>query len=408
MKRRIAPVILITAVLALSGCGQEGCSQKDSAGAVKPSAAPSVQETGTAYDTGMFRGMCPAGWTYLPGTDLFSTDGSPDPAQARFYKGMDPDDGMDELLCANVTVNLYQKNITLLDSRGLYENVVNITRFIGDDEWVGFTGEFGEYVNFDLQLETENCVWQATGVLNNTKSSYTMDDADFIEILETLDYYTAEQNGTAGTPTPSATPTPTVKPIVTSKPTASPTPTSEPTPTAAPTPAQHEHSLAAYPAVEPGCETEGHWTYYVCSGCGEVFDYQYQPTTIAAETRPALGHDFVRTGGGAPSCIHPGSKVYNCSRCGLEYIEEIPPAPEIDEAHAWSNYTPDPSDPNHYHYQYCALCGATRAGDLHVFPGYYDSYDQIYHYYTCPVCGGSVAETHSGDPCACGHTGPVG
>ena len=73
------------------------------------------------------------------------------------------------------------------------------------------------------------------------------------------------------------------------------------------------------PAVTPTCTTAGNNAYYLCDVCGQVYkDAQNQePTTVDAETLPALGHAMQKTEAVKPTYLAPGNNAYyTCSRCG--------------------------------------------------------------------------------------------
>ncbi len=54
------------------------------------------------------------------------------------------------------------------------------------------------------------------------------------------------------------------------------------------------HDLHLQPRVEPTCTTAGHEAYYTCGHCSDIFIYttEYVPTTLAAVTIPASGHNW--------------------------------------------------------------------------------------------------------------------
>lgn len=268
------------------------------------------------------------------------------------------------------------------------------------------------------------------------------------------------------TPTSTETPTPTETPHPSASPTPSPqgegsvtpAPTDEPTPSPteepAPTEAPHEHTLTAYPYEQQKCNADGHWTYYVCSECGAVLDYQYNPTTIeaeiipadsithdlrddgytaptctaaghqdyicwncgmtASEEIPALGHDFQRTGGDIATCSTPGHKVYNCSRCGEEYVEEIPAMGQDAPLEAHTYVVENIYSDEDHHVTYCHDCGRVFSEEYHVLLYYPKAGEEsMYHVSYCDICNTEVNTglTHvmvDGTCVYCGYTGAVG
>ena len=483
MRKHILSVLaaLLVTVL-ISGCSFGGSSGgNDQISTTTKSAGTETKEDSTPYDTGVFRGVAPAGWTYVPAVDIFSEDNAPDPESAVIYKGYESE--ADTLRCASVSIFWNKKGTTILDSRNLYENVEEKTFEINGRTWEGYTGDFSDYHNFNFVCEDTGCVWQINGLLNGSKSQFSLDDQDFKDILAGLDYYSAENTGTdeksssasadsKATPVPKVTKEPetTETPTQTPHPSASPTPspqgegsvtpapTDEPTPSPteepAPTEAPHEHTLTAYPYEQQKCNADGHWTYYVCSECGAVLDYQYNPTTIeaeiipadsithdlrddgytaptctaaghqdyicwncgmtASEEIPALGHDFQRTGGDIATCSTPGHKVYNCSRCGEEYVEEIPAMGQDAPLEAHTYVVENIYSDEDHHVTYCHDCGRVFSEEYHVLLYYPKAGEEsMYHVSYCDICNTEVNTglTHvmvDGTCVYCGYTGAVG
>ena len=425
--------LLISAVLA-AGCG--GGSGK-SGGDTKETSEPGsntggfVFAKGETYDTGAFTGICPDGWTYVPVKEIFSDDDKTDPKSAALYKGMESE--TDSFRCANVQVTLYEKDVYLIDSRGFYDKTEDKTLEIDGKTWEGFLGDYGSYKNFLFTMEDETCIWQVTGLLNGSKSTFELSDKDFETILASLSDY-SHSSASSGTvieepETPKATPAPSPAPetneesfsvlhpeapegggtTVPERNTESFTVLHPEAPegggtTIPDTP--HEHSLTAYYNVDSTCTEDGHWTYYVCSECGAVLDYQYNPTTIAEEVIPAKGHDWVRVEGGDPGdCQHQGKKFYECSRCGEETIEYLGYGPHNYVPNGHSDGTCVDSSYNYYR---CTICGDEYAEDLgalgpytskeyHKGPFHWDVYSYGAHSLDCDACG-MPTETESHDP----------
>ena len=83
----------------------------------------------------------------------------------------------------------------------------------------------------------------------------------------------------------------------------------------------HQYTKAVTP---PTC-TEGGYTTYTCTVCGDTYtDDRTEP----------LGHDFHDTVI-APSCGRDGYTEYRCTLCGYSYRDQYTPA--LD--HTWTQWT---------------------------------------------------------------------
>ena len=88
----------------------------------------------------------------------------------------------------------------------------------------------------------------------------------------------------------------------------------------------HTHRLSLIPAKEATCTESGNTAYYVCSGCGRLFedDDGNIETSFEIVTIAALGHDLVHHGAKATTCTEIGWKAYDtCSRCDYTTYSEI-------------------------------------------------------------------------------------
>ena len=188
------------------------------------------------------------------------------------------------------------------------------------------------------------------------------------------------------------------------------------------------HNWKLTSSIAAGCENWGQ-DVYTCSACGEVYYVDHAPLghsweTVSyssptcgsdgwetdqckvcgatkTETFAAYGHHWEYQYSQGADCDDEGYDVYMCTECGMMDYQNVVPA----LGHSYTVY-PTPGYENIYHTFYCTNCSASY-DEYHTVSSYY-GYDEIYHYYYCPVCGKNVAQTHYGDPCACGHTGPVG
>ena len=281
--------LLISAVLA-AGCG--GGSGK-SGGDTKETSEPGsntgsfVFAEGETYDTGAFTGICPDGWTYVPVKEIFSDDDKTDPKSAALYKGMESE--TDSFRCANVQVTLYEKDVYLIDSRGFYDKTEDKTLEIDGKTWEGFLGDYGSYKNFLFTMEDETCIWQVTGLLNGSKSTFELSDKDFETILASLSDY-SHSSASSGTvieepETPKAAPETNEESFSVLHPeapegggTTVPETNEESFTVLHPEAPEgggttipdtpHEHSLTAYYNVDSTCTEDGHIAYWTCDACG--------------------------------------------------------------------------------------------------------------------------------------------
>ena len=86
------------------------------------------------------------------------------------------------------------------------------------------------------------------------------------------------------------------------------------------------HQISATPAVEPTCTKAGNYAYYTCGRCNKIYsDTNYTiETTVAAQTRNALGHAEINHEAKAATCTEGGWKAYvTCSRCDYTTYEVV-------------------------------------------------------------------------------------
>lgn len=149
---------------------------------VSTSSGEYISYGGTDYSCEKFTMTCPAGWANVDQIDIFAEeDGVLYNNQLGFYKGYE--DEFDTLSCANVIVTWDKPGLYLLDMRSYYDRVEDVSLLINGRQWNGYIGYTGSYENFWLACETETSVWQASGYLNGSKSTLSLDDADFLAIL---------------------------------------------------------------------------------------------------------------------------------------------------------------------------------------------------------------------------------
>ena len=130
----------------------------------------------------------------------------------------------------------------------------------------------------------------------------------------------------------------------------------------------HSHTMVKTEAVAATCTTNGHNAYYTCSGCGKVYKDAAgtTETTVAAETLPALGHDYSVSLDNAveTTCAAAGHETdMKCSRCDAEQSgAAIPKLP-----HSWGDWTvttPATEDSTGEESRTCEACGATETQEI--------------------------------------------
>ena len=88
----------------------------------------------------------------------------------------------------------------------------------------------------------------------------------------------------------------------------------------------HIHSLVKVDAVAATCEADGNIEYYICAGCGKLFNSEEGSTEIenADTVIAALGHSW--DGGRVTAIATPDSNgeiTYTCEYCGLTRVENF-------------------------------------------------------------------------------------
>ncbi len=147
---------------------------------------------GETFSCEKFSAVCPEGWTNNPVKDFWDKE-KMDPQTLQFIKGT-PESDYDLYRLSSVRITCYEKTTTILDSRDSYENIEDET--VTDSEgrdWVGFSGDYSSYRNFSLIAETEDNYFLATGLLNGSKSEFSLTDEDFIAILSSVRANEAEE-----------------------------------------------------------------------------------------------------------------------------------------------------------------------------------------------------------------------
>ena len=136
------------------------------------------------------------------------------------------------------------------------------------------------------------------------------------------------------------------------------------------------------PAVTAPTCTEGGYTTYTCSECGNTY------TDNATE---ALGHDYnvVVT---SPTCTAGGYTTYTCSVCGHSYVADEVAATD----HSYNAAVTAPTCTNGGYTTYTCACGDSYVADEVAATGH--NYNAVV---TAPTCTEAGYTTHT---CACGDT----
>ncbi len=177
MKKRSALVIAVICALTigLCACGS-GNGGNGGDGAAK----------GEEISCEVFTAVCPNGWQNLPYTDIFAEEeGTLKPNVLEFVKGSFKDE-LDSYGKANVVITCADSDVYQLDLKDMYENVQDVTFDAGGLTWEGFTGDSLGYTNLYVTSKTDACTWEISGVMSGGDTSYTLDDPDFISIIESL------------------------------------------------------------------------------------------------------------------------------------------------------------------------------------------------------------------------------
>ncbi|MCF0230152.1 MAG: hypothetical protein HUJ76_10750, partial [Parasporobacterium sp.] len=168
----------------------------------------------------------------------------------------------------------------------------------------------------------------------------------------------------------------------------------------------HVHSWQEVANLPSGCETEG-YRLFECS-CGQQY----------TESIPAAGHDYMYNGSMPSTCTEQGYMEWYCIVCG-DYKYEYRELGSHDYEMVYA-YPANCTDMGYEVWQ-CRNCLDMQYGYYdewgnmiypplgHIWTVYIDSVQPTMgHYWECTRCGYLEWELHSGSPCACGYTGPVG
>ncbi len=177
MKKRLALIIAVICALAIGLCACGGGSNGGGGGAASK---------GEEFSCEKFSAVCPDGWQNLPYEDMFAeVEGTLKPDVLEFIKGK-PENEFDVYGKASVIITCADPDVWELDLRDMYENVQDVSFEAGGLTWTGYTGELLGYKNLNLSCKTDACLWQISCTMSGGDTSFEIDDADFISILESL------------------------------------------------------------------------------------------------------------------------------------------------------------------------------------------------------------------------------
>ena len=87
------------------------------------------------------------------------------------------------------------------------------------------------------------------------------------------------------------------------------------------------HAVTVEPEKEPTCTESGHFSYFVCSECGKIFNDCFgidEMTDISGITIPAVGHSWDKgVVTREPTYTEEGEKTYTCKVCGKTRTETV-------------------------------------------------------------------------------------
>ena len=171
MKKFAAVLLCGIMTLALAACGGGGTKGGESA-----------DVSGEIIDTGVFSALLPDGWYNYPVKDMTSDNPDTlDPDALRFCKNMTSEDEIFDT--AYLQINRYDTDAMILDMRDMYDDVQDVSFDVDGNTWEGFTGKYGEYMNFIIMSTRTDCIFYVSGVMNGSKSNFSFNDADVLAIL---------------------------------------------------------------------------------------------------------------------------------------------------------------------------------------------------------------------------------
>ncbi len=143
-----------------------------------------VEDMSELVTTGVIEAICPEGWLNSPVYDIFAEKPNVlNPNQICFLKeAKQPDEYFS---CPAVRINYHGENNTLLDCSGMYTDVERVAFERNGVRWVGFLGYYGTYQNGILQIEGKDNM-SLSLCLTNERCSFTIEDEDFLSILDSI------------------------------------------------------------------------------------------------------------------------------------------------------------------------------------------------------------------------------
>lgn len=165
----------------------------------------------------------------------------------------------------------------------------------------------------------------------------------------------------------------------------------------------HVHSYEAV-VTEPTC-TEGGYTTYTCSVCGDSYkddftdplghqadkDWHYDETnhwhlcSRCGEIIEQAEHEFGEGIVTAPTCTEKGYTTHTCSVCGYSYQDSVTAATGHQSDGTWQS-----DETSHWHH--CSVCGEDYDSAKHLFGDPLVTKESTYdeagsQSFTCSVCG---------------------
>ena len=193
MKKKLIAAIamLCLAAFALAACGSSGGTNTSGSGAASGGGASGGGAAET-YDVGAFTVAVPAGWTVFPQSDIFGeqdADGNYpiDPEQIFLAKGVT--DEFDAYSAPSVRIYYYGPDSYVMDSRGFYDNVADITGVtVNGNACDAYQGESMGYLYQFISEKTDDAQFEFNilKAVEGKDTGITWEDPDVKTIMESV------------------------------------------------------------------------------------------------------------------------------------------------------------------------------------------------------------------------------
>jgi len=192
MKKLLCLLLALCMIVAFAACGGGGDNASNNAQETTNNSdggnGGAAEVTGEVFDAGEVKALVPAGWKAFPVEDFWSDEeGVMDPTVIRIIKGGESD--MDLFTHPYIQINYYGPDTTLWEpDMEFYDNGVELEPLTtGSHTWQGFTAESIGTPIAMLWTEEGDIQYQVSVTLEGSAGKITLEDADVLAILESIE-----------------------------------------------------------------------------------------------------------------------------------------------------------------------------------------------------------------------------